>query len=175
MLEKNLQHKIGLGGGCHWCTEGVFQSLKGIHNVDQGWIASEGENATFSEAIVVEFDPEIIDLHSLIEIHLHTHASTSDHSMRDKYRSAIYVFSNDQKERVKKSIDRLQADFEKTIITRTLPFVSFKENEEGFLDYFYNRPDAPFCQTYIHPKLSLLMERFSDKVDNEKVNSLIKT
>ena len=68
--------KIGLGGGCHWCTEGVFESLLGIAYVNQGWIASNGEN---SEADEVYFDPAVISLSDLIEIHLYTHASRSNH------------------------------------------------------------------------------------------------
>tara|TARA_B100000795_G_scaffold173674_1_gene130984 strand:- start:4871 stop:5212 length:342 start_codon:yes stop_codon:yes gene_type:complete len=35
--------KIGLGGGCHWCTEAVFMSLKGVRSVRQGWIASDAK------------------------------------------------------------------------------------------------------------------------------------
>jgi peptide-methionine (S)-S-oxide reductase len=31
--------KIGFGGGCHWCTESVFQALKGVQKVEQGWFA----------------------------------------------------------------------------------------------------------------------------------------
>ena len=83
--------KIGLGGGCHWCTEGVFESLLGVSKVNQGWIASSGENSDFSEAIEVYFDPVIISLSDLIEIHLYTHASRSNHSMRSKSRSASYA------------------------------------------------------------------------------------
>ncbi len=33
------QTKIALGGGCHWCTEAVFQSLKGVKLVEQGYVA----------------------------------------------------------------------------------------------------------------------------------------
>ncbi|RKN29908.1 peptide methionine sulfoxide reductase, partial [Aquimarina sp. AD1] len=89
--------KIGLGGGCHWCTEAVFQSLKGITSVEQGYIKSTGNNNSFSEAVIIVFSPEIISLKDLIEIHLLTHKSTSNHSFREKYRSAIYYFKNEQK------------------------------------------------------------------------------
>ncbi len=91
----NLE-KIGFGGGCHWCTEAVFQSLKGVEKVEQGWIASEGEASTLSEAVIVHFDTSQISLVLLIEIHLLTHESTSEHSMRKKYRSAIYYFDVEQ-------------------------------------------------------------------------------
>lgn len=74
--------KIGLGGGCHWCTEGVFESLLGVSKVNQGWIASSGKDSDFSEAVEVYFDPAVISLSDLIEIHLYTHASRSNHSMK---------------------------------------------------------------------------------------------
>ena len=93
--------KVGLGGGCHWCTEGIFESLIGIKAVNQGWIASIGSDAEFSEAIEVYFDPSIISLRTLIEIHLHTHASTTNHSMRQKYRSAIYTYNESQNQDAK--------------------------------------------------------------------------
>ena len=68
--------KIGLGGGCHWCTEAVFEAVKGVTETKQGFIASEGDAANFSEAVIVVFDPEQVSLEKLIEIHLVTHKST---------------------------------------------------------------------------------------------------
>ncbi len=164
--------KIGFGGGCHWCTEGVFQSLLGIDKVEQGWIASQGENRPFSEAVIVHFDTSIISLKDLIEIHLYTHSSTSNHSMRQKYRSAVYAYSKEQKNHCELIIRLLQNDFEHDIVTQTLMFQDFKLNKETYLNYLYTRPEASFCQTYIHPKLTLLQERFSSKLNMDKVQSL---
>lgn len=161
--------KIGLGGGCHWCTEGIFESLIGIHEVHQGWIASTGLNAALSEAIVVSFNPLVISLHTLIEIHLHTHASTAEHSMRQKYRSAIYTYSEAQQQDARAAVDYLQADFDKTIITQIIPFATFKPNKDELNHYLYSDPDKPFCKTYIHPKLRLLLSQFKAQVDQDKL------
>jgi len=164
--------KIGFGGGCHWCTEAVFQSLIGVGNVQQGWIASEGENTAFSEAIIVTYDPKIIDLKTLVAIHLRTHKSTVEHSMRNKYRSAIYTNSKSQIAEVVTIIKELQAKFEKLIITKKLPFIEFKEAEEVFQNYYQKNPTKPFCTTYIDPKLKLLLTKFRKNIDLEAVPHL---
>ena len=161
--------KIGLGGGCHWCTEGVFESLLGIAKVNQGWIASSGENSDFSEAVEVYFDPAVISLSDLVEIHLYTHASRSNHSMRGKYRSAIYAYDDSQFRQALDILNVLRADFDEAIITQVYPFKSFKQNKIERTGYFYSAPDRPFCQTYIQPKLKLLLARFNRHVDQDKL------
>lgn len=163
--------KIAFGGGCHWCTEAVFQALKGVHKVEQGFIASTAPNDAFSEGVIVYFDPEIISLEQLLEIHLHTHESTSNHSFRTKYRSAMYWFKEEQESapacwrgRFAKAISTLQPQFSKPIITKALPFVSFKLNDASFLEYYKKNPEAPFCTRYIDPKLRLLEKRFREVI-----------
>tara|TARA_R110000744_G_scaffold78514_4_gene154634 strand:- start:16194 stop:16721 length:528 start_codon:yes stop_codon:yes gene_type:complete len=161
--------KVGLGGGCHWCTEGVFASLNGIVKINQGWISSTGTNTQFSEAIEVYFEPDVISLIDLISIHLHTHACTADHSMRSKYRSAVYTYSDEQAEQSDAILRELQPDFEESIITKVLPYQEFKANKIELTDYLYSAPSRPFCQQYIHPKLQLLIQRFSKHVNYEKL------
>jgi peptide-methionine (S)-S-oxide reductase len=127
--------KIGLGGGCHWCTEGVFASLIGITKVNQGWIAS-------------------------------------NHSMRGKYRSAIYTFDDVQFKQAQDILYLLSADFHKSVITEVYPFRRFKQNKIELSDYYYSAPDRPFCQTYIQPKISLLLARFNRHINRDKVLEL---
>ena len=127
-------------------------------NVEQGWIASSLPNDSFSEGIVLSYDTTIITLKTLIEIHLRTHACTSNHMLRDKYRSAVYTFKSDQQQEIKKVISLLQLDFDKPIITRVLPLIDFKINEEQLLHYYKKKPEAPFCKNYIKPKLQALLQ-----------------
>jgi len=165
-------NKVGLGGGCHWCSEGVFESLIGINKVNQGWIASFDNASDFSEAIEVDFDSTVISLQTLIEIHLHTHSSTINHSMRKKYRSAIYTYNDKQYKEVCKILTHLQNKFDQPIITQVLSFKSFKANKGELLNYLYKSPNLPFCQIYIHPKLKLLLTRFKCHVNIQKLDKV---
>ena len=154
--------RIGLGGGCHWCTEAVFQSLRGISNVEQGWIRSTPPHDKFSEAVIVTYDPNEMSLATLIEIHLLTHSSTSSHKMRGKYRSAVYTFSEHQTALTTDILDGLQPAFEGELVTQVLRHESFKPSNEQFRNYYYKNPERPFCKVYIDPKLRVLLDRFSD-------------
>ena len=159
-------NRIGFGGGCHWCTEAVFQSLQGVRKVEQGWIASDGENVTYSEAVLVYFDTKLIGLDTLVAIHLYTHSCTSFHKMRNKYRSAIYTFTEEQADEVATIIAELQSDFDQPIITKVIPFVSFRENQERYQNYYQNNSKNQFCTNYIIPKLNILRQKFSKNFDS---------
>ena len=164
--------KIGFGGGCHWCTESVFKSLVGVQKVEQGWIASINENDTFSEAVIVHFDAAFIDLITLIEIHLNTHSSTSDHTLRTKYRSAIYTYSETQLNDAVKIISDFQNTFQNRLVTEVYPFKEFKPSPSQYQDYYLKNPKKPFCERYISPKLKLLEEQFPNQV---KKNTAVST
>lgn len=162
-------NQIGFGGNCHWCTEAVFQSLKGVSSVKQGWIASEGPAADYSEAVLVCFNPELISEATLIAIHLYTHSCTSIHSMRTKYRSAVYTVNDVQAREAQEILVNLQAEFDKPVITKVLPLKEFKLNKEEDLNYYFKNPDKPFCKRYISPKLKVLMDRFGKEMNTDLV------
>lgn len=168
-------NKIALGGGCHWCTEAVFQSFLGVEKVEQGYVASINENSSYSEAVIIHFNKEKISLKSLIEIHLHTHKSTSNHSMRTKYRSAIYVFSEKQKKESQDLLSSFQSKFKGDIITKVCPFSEFKPSRESIRNYYKKNPEKPFCKTFINPKLTLLKQNFGNQMTEHGMNHLVDT
>ncbi|WPU96951.1 peptide-methionine (S)-S-oxide reductase [Mucilaginibacter sabulilitoris] len=168
-----MLEKIGFGGSCHWCTEAIFLSIKGVLNVDQGWISPKGNDAAFSEAVIVEFDRKVIGIHDLIGIHLHSHSCTSSHSMRSKYRSAVYLLNDQQELPVVNAIQDYQRDFDAPIITEVVPFGAFKLNSANYLNYYFKNPQKPFCENIVNPKLRELIARYSYLVDQEKVVHLL--
>lgn len=159
--------KIGFGGGCHWCTEAVFQSLKGVAKVEQGWIASFDEYNSFSEAVIVYYNETVISLETLIDVHLYTHRSNSDHSMRKKYRSAVYTFSENKRKQSQEIILSFQPKFGHKLITKVHPFKSFKPSPSDIQDYYKKNPSKPFCEKYIDPKLSLVAKLFETHIDRK--------
>ena len=169
----NNFEKIALGGGCHWCTEAVFQSLLGVKKVEQGYVASHADNSSFSEAVIVHFNSDVIPLKRLIEIHLYTHKSTVLHSMREKYRSAVYTYSEIQKQEAIHIIKALQLDFKDKIITKVHDFHSFKASREEIQNYYLKDPQKPFCKTFITPKLRLLLAQFSGNLKSEFKNKTV--
>tara|TARA_R110002124_G_scaffold5301_2_gene33251 strand:+ start:1488 stop:1766 length:279 start_codon:yes stop_codon:yes gene_type:complete len=89
--------------------------------------------------------------------------------MRDKYRSAIYFFSEVQQKEVNAILKRLQLDFNDKLITKILPFSKFKPSRDEITNYYYKNPEKPFCRSFIEPKLKLLLSNYSEITDAEKI------
>ena len=154
--------KAGFGGGCHWCTEGVFQALRGVAQVDQGFLKSDAPADTWSEGVVVTFDPSVIPLATLSEVHLRTHSSTRVRPLRSKYRSAIYIFEDGQRHDAELAIDRFILSYGKAVHTLVLPFRTFRESDVRYQNYYRTDPSRPFCRRYIDPKLEHIRRHFSE-------------
>ena len=154
--------KLGFGGGCHWCTEGVFQALRGVAQVDQGFVQSDAPADTWSEGVIVTFDPSTIGLATLSEVHLRTHSATRARSPRSKYRSAIYIFEDSQRHEAERAIAGFADESGKAVHTVVLPFRSFRASDERYQNYYRTNPSRPFCRRYIDPKLDYIRRHFSE-------------
>ena len=163
--------EAGFGGGCHWCTEAVFQSLRGVCAVRQGFIAADPPHDSFSEAVAVTWDPAVIGLEDLIAVHLATHASSSAHRMRGKYRSAIYARTDASADEARQILARFRDATDHAFVTSVLPFRAFKASDPRFHDYYARNREGPFCDAYIEPKLALLRQRFARLQKSEAQNA----
>ena len=152
--------RIGFGGGCHWCTEAVFQALRGVARVEQGWASALDAPERFSEAVIVYFDAREIPLDVLVAVHLHTHSCTSGHALRGRYRSAVYARDDAQAAAARAALEASRADFEAPVVTEVVRLGGFRQNEPRYRDYYRTDPTRPFCERYIAPKLAEVRRRF---------------
>ncbi|WP_394391604.1 peptide-methionine (S)-S-oxide reductase [Shewanella woodyi] len=162
--------KLGLSGTCYWCTEAIFQSLTGVEAVEQGWISSIGDDDWFSEGVMVTFNPELISLKNLIDVHLHTHSSTRNHSMRDRYRSGVYAIEHQQLNEIADALMVLQSEFTEKLITQAYVFNLFKPSADEMQNYYYKDTERPFCQNIITPKLQKLLDTHGELLNKDKLN-----
>lgn len=170
------------GGGCFWCTEAVFQNLKGVKSVVSGYTGGSVKNPTYrevcsgttghAEAIQITFDPTAVSYKDLLEVFWKTHdPTTKDQQGNDfgpQYRSAIFYDNDEQKELAEHYKQKLDASgiFSAPIVTEIVPSTTFYRAERYHQNYYNQNASQPYCQAIIRPKLDKLKELFADKLTN---------
>ncbi len=174
---------IVLGAGCFWCTEAVFQRVKGVSSVVSGYAGggTSGEPGywdlhvpgnTYAEVIQVTYDPEILPLAVVLEVFFGTHNPTvlQQPGTADKgaeYRSII-LCSEEELEDAEAAKKKAQEDWDDPILTEIRVLDKFTEAEIEHQNY-YNRNEGsnPYCQVVINPKLDKFRKRFDTLVKED--------
>lgn len=170
-------------GGCFWCTEAIFQRLKGVHSVVPGYTGGHTENPDYysvsdgntghAEAIQIEFDPAVIGFDKLLEIFWHTHNPTTlnqqGNDVGTQYRSAIFYHSEAQRVVAEKSkTEQMNSGpYKGKVVTEIAPFVQFYSAEDYHKNYYENNKSQPYCSFVIDPKLKKLLELYRNDVKAE--------
>ena len=172
-----------LAGGCFWCTEAVFNRLKGLHEVTSGYTGGDMENPSYgqvstgrtghAESVQITFDPQVISYDSLLDVFWATHDSTTlDRQGADvgpQYRSAIFYHSDEQKRAAEASKSRLEASgkLNSKVVTSIEPFQRFYPAEDYHQDYYAANSHASYCTIVIDPKIRKLLRGFGEDVKEE--------
>jgi len=172
---------VTLAGGCFWCTEAVFQRLKGVEKVVPGYIGGNIKNPGYreictgrtghAEAIQIGFNPNVISFEELLEVFFATHDPTTlNQQGNDKgtqYRSAVFYHSHDQKSKAEAFVKMLDSTsvFENKVVTEVTVASAFYEAEQEHQDYYNNNQSQLYCQMVISPKVNKLNTFFQDKTN----------
>ena len=165
---------IILGGGCFWCTESVFQSVKGVQSVVSGYMGDEATTANYRavcgghsghiEVVKVDFEESIVPLEVILDIFFATHdPTTKDRQGNDvgsQYRSVVFYTDEAQKPTIDHTINKLR-DMGINIVTEVHPAVEFYNAEEEHQDFFNRNPSQAYCNFVIPPKLAKLRKEFN--------------
>lgn len=168
--------KAIFANGCFWCTEAVFQRLKGVETVRSGFTGGDIKNPAYrevisgntghAEAIEIEYNENIIDFEILLYVFFSTHDPTTlnrqGYDVGTQYRSAIFYTNDQQKIKAENIIKKLNAEaFENKIVTELKPASAFYEAEAEHQDFYNQNSEYRYCQLVIEPKLAVLREKFS--------------
>ena len=168
------------GGGCFWCTEAIFLSLKGVVTVESGYSGGKFNNPTYkevctgetghAEVVQITFDSKVISYKELLEVFWETHDPTTLNrqgaDVGTQYRSVVFYHSPEQKEIAEKYKSELNKEnvFEKPVVTQISGFEKFWPAEDYHQDYYRNNSTKGYCQIVIVPKLEKFRRIFKDKL-----------
>ena len=175
--------RVTFGAGCFWCTEAVFQTVKGVEKAVSGYMGGRTENPTYlevctgdtghAEVIDITFDPQVISYEELLLIFFKTHNPTTfnrqGNDVGTQYRSVIFYYTEAQKQQAKDMIAQLEQAhvFDQPIVTQIEPASIFYKAEDYHQNYFNDNADKPYCSFVIQPKLNKFAREFADKIKPE--------
>jgi peptide-methionine (S)-S-oxide reductase len=181
----NDLQSIVFGGGCFWCTEAVFQMLRGVISVEPGYAGGAKPNPTYedictgksgyAEVTKVVFDPMQISIRDLMTVFFATHDPSSlnrqGNDVGTQYRSAIFYTTSEQKKEAEKMIAEIDAGAEgDPVVTELTPLDVFYPAEEYHKNYFANNPERAYCQIVINPKVEKVQAKFSELLKKNSPN-----
>jgi peptide-methionine (S)-S-oxide reductase len=179
-ISHSPQETVTIAGGCFWCTEAIFERLKGVISVTSGYAGGEMDNPSYeqvsgghtghAEAIQIEFDPQVISLEKILDVFWKTHNPTTmnrqGNDVGTQYRSVIFYHDDQQKEAALASKKKFEQSgyYKEPIVTEILPFANFYKAEDYHQGFYNNNPGNGYCQLIIDPKIQKLMTEFKEDV-----------
>jgi peptide-methionine (S)-S-oxide reductase len=176
---KNLDTAT-LGTGCFWCTEAVFQQLKGVEKVTSGYSGGTIKNPSYeevsdkntghAECLNIIFDNTVITFDELLEVFWQVHDPTTLNRQGadagPQYRSVIFYHNQEQKEKAEKYKDDVNKSgaFDNPIVTTIEKMDVFYPAENYHQNYYNTNPNQGYCRMVIRPKLDKFEKVFKDKL-----------
>ncbi|RYZ11683.1 MAG: peptide-methionine (S)-S-oxide reductase [Comamonadaceae bacterium] len=171
---------IVLGGGCFWCTEAVFDKVRGVVDVESGYSNGETINPSYeqvctgrtghNEVVKLQFDPQSITLEEVLQIFFVIHDPTSlnrqGNDVGTQYRSGIYYLDERQKQVAESVIAEIgrSKTYGSPVVTEVLPLANYSTAEAYHQDYFLNHPNQGYCAFVVGPKVEKFRKTFAARV-----------
>ena len=168
---------LTLGGGCFWCTEAVFERVRGIIQVQSGYCNGTALQPTYeqvctgrtghNEVVRLTFDPAIISVQQILQIFFAIHDPTTlnrqGNDVGTQYRSGIYFHTPEQQQVAQAMLEQLAQErvFDAPLTTELLPEQNFWPAEDYHAQYYARNPSQGYCAAIIGPKLAKFRQTFT--------------
>lgn len=167
------------GAGCFWCTEAVFEELRGVEKVISGFAGGHVKNPSYrevtsgttghAEVAKIYYNPEQISYETLLEVFWTTHDPTTLNrqgaDIGEWYRSVIFYHDDEQKAKAEKSKKEVAPElWSNPIVTEISAISNFTEAENYHQDYYELNPDYGYCVAVINPKMEKFRKKFAGQL-----------
>ena len=169
-----------VGGGCFWCTEAVFQQIRGVSKVESGYAGGVGASPTYeqictgrtghAEVVRLHFDAEQISYRELLEIFFTIHDPTTlnrqGNDIGTQYRSVIYFYDQQQEAVAREVKAQMAGVWDDPVVTEITAAPEFYIAEDEHQNYFRQHPRQAYCSFVVAPKVAKARQLFSSKIVN---------
>lgn len=167
-----------LAGGCFWCLDAVYRTLKGVHDVVSGYTGGETANPSYeavctgrtghAEAVKVVFDetviPESVILDVFFTLHDPRQLNRQGNDIGTQYRSAMFYSSDEERALFEAALQRAVEYWDGGIVTTLEPLGDWYDAEEYHQDFFAKNPTQGYCLAVALPKVNKIRKSYAEYV-----------
>ncbi len=171
-------HTFVLAGGCFWCLDAVYRTLRGVTDVVSGYtggvtVAPDYESVCtgmtgHAEAVAVTFDPEIIPDSAILDVFFSLHdprqLNRQGNDVGTQYRSAMFYTDDAQKDLFAAARDRATEYWDGKAVTTLGPLGDWYRAEEYHQNFFAKNPGQGYCMAVALPKVNKIRKSFAQYV-----------
>jgi peptide methionine sulfoxide reductase msrA/msrB len=153
-----LMERIYLAGGCFWGMEKYLASIRGVTFTQVGYANGKTSTPTYeevcykdtghAEAVLVEYDREILPLELLLSVYYDavdpTSVNRQGNDRGEQYRTGIYYTNQQDLPIIEKTIAQLQEKILKPVAIEVAPLLNFWPAEEYHQKYLNKNPQG-YC------------------------------
>ncbi len=174
-LENGLA-KAYFASGCFWCVEAIYESVKGVEEVINGYAGGHTKNPTYeasntgrtghAEAVEVIYNPETVSFSTLVDVYFGSQNPTQVNGQGpdrgSQYRSIIFFQNDDQKQIVLQKKEALSKQLNAKIAAEVYPFQKFWIAENYHQNYERLHPNNSYVRNVSIPRLNKFKKKFPE-------------
>tara|TARA_B100000767_G_scaffold45655_1_gene40107 strand:- start:44141 stop:44803 length:663 start_codon:yes stop_codon:yes gene_type:complete len=160
--------------GCFWCVEAVYESVKGVSEVINGYAGGYTDNPTYqasntgrtghAEAVEVIYDPTVVNFSILLDVYFGSQNTTQVNGQGpdrgSQYRSIIFYQNTAQKALIVQKKEALAKTSNANIAAEIYPFQKFWKGEDYHQNYERLHPNNSYIRNVSIPRLRKFQQKF---------------
>jgi len=164
--------------GCFWCVEAVYESVKGVKEVVNGYSGGHTENPTYessntgttghAEAVAVYYDPSEVDFATLVKVYYGSQDPTTVNGQGpdfgSQYRSILFYSTDSEKKIIEEYMAIVSKEYSKPLATEIQEFKKFWVGEDYHQDYERLHPNHGYIRNVSVPRLNRFQEKFPELI-----------
>ena len=167
-----------LAGGCFWCLDAVYRTLRGVSDVVSGYTGGTMTDPSYdavcsgstghAEAVAVTFDPEVIPADVILDVFFSLHdprqLNRQGNDVGTQYRTAMFYADDEQKALFETARERASEYWDGGLVTTIEPLGDWYPAEAYHQDFFAKNPGQGYCMAVAVPKVNKIRQSFAEYV-----------